>query len=712
MIVPATLMGFAFPLVGELYAQKTKKITSGVGNIYGANTLGNVCGALIAGFILLAGLGTQNSLKLAIVLNLAIGVVGTVIERSRSTVLLIGISLLIGGLTFSQPPWDKYLLSSGVSIYTSEFNLLQSPGKWIRRFEMLFYKEGPNGVVTVHQRPDGGRFLKINGKVDASNSAKDKPTELLLGYVPLFLHSKPQTALVIGLGSGITARTIAQYDFIQQVDNVEIEPAVVEAATKYFRKENKNIQHNPKVKIIVDDARSYLKRPDRSYDFITSEPSNPWMKGIGNLFSTDFYQLCRRRLKAKGIMCQWIHCYGLSPEVLKMAVNTFRQSFPFCQLWYLPSGGDALMIGSEQPITFDWERMEKLINYTPEIKKEMNKDLMIESPTNFLAYFTLNNDEITNLVKGAALNTDNYPRLEFLAPYDLLPFFSSDILNYRIIKSYKSHILPNNFKQKSRTIPLIEYYYSLSRVFLLARNNPEAYQYINEALKLSDQDPRFYLVRGRIYASNKDFSEAIADFEHCLKLDPNNDECSLELAYIFESLKGWGRAQEYYQKTMELDPNNPKLLLSYAYFLFSQGKERQALPIVISLTSSFEVESYMVWELLGDIYARLSNFNQAQAAYEKSFQQNTSNYMVRIKLGELVFMQGRVKEALEKFEASREMLDSYKPKDVRLLFLIADCYIRLDQYDKAAEVFRQILRKDLGNLEAYKKLTSIEKRQD
>lgn len=411
-------------------------------------------------------------------------------------------------------------------------------------------------------------------------------------------------------------------------------------------------------------------------------------------------------------MCQWIHCYGLSPEVLKMTVNTFRQSFPFCQLWYLPTGGDVLMIGSEHPITFDLERMKKLINYTPDIKKEMKEDLAVESPITFLAYFTLNNDEITRLVKGASLNTDNYPRLEFLAPYDLLPFFSSDLLNYRLIKSYKSHILPNNFKQKGRTIPLIEYYYGLSRIFLLAMNTPEAYQFINEAIKMNDQDPRFFLVRGRIFAKNKDFAAAIADFERCLKLAPNNDECSLELAYVFESLKGWKKAQEYYQKTLELDPNNPKLLLSYAYFLFSQEKEKQALPIILSLTSSSEVKSYMVWELLGDIYGRLSNFSQAQAAYEKSFRQNTSNYMVRIKLGELDFMHGRVKEALEKFEASRDMLAFYRPEDVRLLFLIGDCYLRLKQYDKAAEIFRQILRKDLGNLEAYRKLTSIEKKQD
>jgi len=86
--------------------------------------------------------------------------------------------------------------------------------------------------------------------------------------------------------------------------------------------------------------------------------------------------------------------------------------------------------------------------------------------------------------------------------------------------------------------------------------------------------------------------------------------------------------------------------------------------------------------------------------------------MARIKLGELDLMQGKVKDALRKFESRYEMFASYRPKDVKLLFIIGDCYLRLKKYDEAAEVFREILQKDSENLEAYQKLTSLQEMSD
>jgi spermidine synthase len=707
MTIPATLMGLAFPLAGELYAQQTGEITSGVGNIYGANTLGNVCGAVLTGFVLLSGVGVQNSLKLAIMLNLSIGAAGILIRKSRVTALLIGASILIGGLTLFQPPWDRYLLDSAVSLYTERLDPLQLSKKWMHQNKIIYYKEGINGIVTVYQVPSGNRFLRVNGKTDASNADLDMPTQLLLGYVPLFLHPNPHNALVIGLGSGITVGAVAQYDFIRQVDCVEIEPAVVEAA-KFFKVENQEIHQNPKVRFIVEDGRTYQKRPYQSYDLIISEPPNPWMKGVANLFSTDFYQLCRRSLKAKGVMCQWIHCYRLSPEVFKMVLNSFRQSFPYCQLWFIPQGNDALIIGSEHPIIFDLERMAQLINYKPNIKKEMKNKLAVDSPTSFLAYFLLNNEGMAGFTKGASLNTDNYPRLEFLAADDRVSISSSPLIS-RIIKTYKNPGPPQNIKPNNRPISFAEYYYGLSRVYLMGKNIGDAYQFINGAIKYNDQDPRFFLVRGRIFDVEKKLRPALADFERSLELDPNNYEPYLELAYIYESQQSWDQAQQYYRKAMELAPYDHKLLFSYAYFVFSRGKFEQALSVVLKLTPSSEVGVFKVWELTGDIYSRMSKFDLAGDAYEKSYRNNPANYMVRIKLGELDLMQGKVKEALEKFEASRDMLEYYQPEDVKLLFMIADCYLRLKQHDNAVKVYRDILRKDPGNYEAYQRLNSLPK---
>jgi tetratricopeptide (TPR) repeat protein len=296
--------------------------------------------------------------------------------------------------------------------------------------------------------------------------------------------------------------------------------------------------------------------------------------------------------------------------------------------------------------------------------------------------------------------------LEFLAPYDRINLSSSP-LNARIIQTFKKKDLPENIRPINKPIPPAEYYYGLSQVNLMGNNIQEAYLYINEALKRDAQDSRFFLVRGRVFAKDKKLMPALADFEHSLKLDPNNNETYLELAFIYEAQGRWQEAQNYYQKAIELAPNNHRQLFSYAYFTFNQGQLEQALSLALKLTSSSEVNTFSVWELIGDIYSRASKFDLARDAYEKSYQQNSTNYMIRIKLGELDLMKGEIKEALRKFESSRDMLEFYQPNDIKLYFLLADCYLRLDQFGKAANIYRWILRKDPGNYEVYKKLQSL-----
>ncbi len=705
MIIPTTLMGVAFPLAGELYAKATGRISSGVGNVYGANTLGNVFGALLTGFLLLTHLGVQNSLKLAIILNLCLGAVGILFSKSRKAAVLTGLALFMGNLVFFQPTWNKYLIDSGVGVYTSSIDLLQPLKTWMHRFELISYKEGQNGIVTVYQKPNGDRFLRINGKADASNSAMDIPTQLLLGYVPVFTHPNPRNALVIGLGSGVTARVAAQYDFIKQVDCVEIEPAVVVAA-RFFEHDNHNLHQNTKVNLIIDDARAHLKLSPKSYDLIISEPSNPWMKGIGNLFSLDFYRMCRKRLNPGGIMCQWIHTYHLSPKTLKLIVNTFAQAFDYCGLWFIPSGDDVLILGSDKPIDIDLKRFERLINYNNGIRLEIKRDLAVDSPSGFLAYFMLNNVEVADFIKDAGLNTDNNPRLEFLAPHDLL--VNNAPLNYQIMRSHQKIGLPENIKPEGM-FSLADYYYGLSQVYFLSEEYQAAYQYIEQALKEDDGDPRFYLIRGRIYAMNNDPNRAIADVMRSLELDAENYEAHMELARIYQALRNLPEAQNSYQQAFALAPRDEKLQFDYANFLFSQGRFEQALSLAVKLTAGSEFMRGQIWEFIGDIHLKLENIAEARSAYEKSHQQNPSNYMISIKLGKINFRQGNVRQALEWLNAGRNMFVVYNPKDMRLLHLISDCYIQLKQYDKAAETLRELLRQDPNNFAAYQKLSSLSK---
>src|SRR5262249_46662317 len=149
--------------------------------------------------------------------------------------------------------------------------------------ETLYYKEGVSATVAVRRDPDHGHiFLSINGKTDASNDA-DMLTQVLAGHLPMLFHDAPKTACVVGLGSGVTLGSVLQYP-VEHVDSVEISPEVYDAA-RVFGEFNHGAVDDPRVSRLVEDGRNHLLLTNRTYDVIASEPSNPWISGIGALFT-------------------------------------------------------------------------------------------------------------------------------------------------------------------------------------------------------------------------------------------------------------------------------------------------------------------------------------------------------------------------------------------------------------------------------------------
>ena len=97
--------------------------------------------------------------------------------------------------------------------------------------------------------------------------------------------------------------------------------------------------------LIVGDGRSHLLLTRRHYDVIVSEPSNPWMAGVASLFTREFFEAARARLRPGGLLCQWAHTYDISQADLQSIVRTFGSVFPHGSLW-LVGEGDLLLIGA------------------------------------------------------------------------------------------------------------------------------------------------------------------------------------------------------------------------------------------------------------------------------------------------------------------------------------------------------------------------------
>ena len=180
--------------------------------------------------------------------------------------------------------------------------------------------------MSVHRSKSSENiYLKVNGKVEAS-TVGDMPTQVLLGQIPMLLSGSREDVLVIGLGSGITVGSVSTHP-ARRITVAELEPAVVEAS-RLFAHVNFHVLKDPRVQVITYDARNYLLVTPAKYDVIISEPSNPWMAGVSNLFTREFFLLGSRRLKPAGIFCQWLQLYKISPENLKSILATFHQVYP------------------------------------------------------------------------------------------------------------------------------------------------------------------------------------------------------------------------------------------------------------------------------------------------------------------------------------------------------------------------------------------------
>ena len=81
---------------------------------------------------------------------------------------------------------------------------------------------------------------------------------------------------------------------------------------------------NPRVRIVINDGRNHLLRAAAgTYDLVVSEPSNPYLSGVANLFTREFWEMGKTRLKPGGVWAQWIQLYGMGPDELRGLLRTF-----------------------------------------------------------------------------------------------------------------------------------------------------------------------------------------------------------------------------------------------------------------------------------------------------------------------------------------------------------------------------------------------------
>jgi hypothetical protein len=179
------------------------------------------------------------------------------------------------------------------------------------------------------------------------------------------------------------------------------------------------------VRIHVGDGRNFLAQSQARFDVIISEPSNPWITGVSNLFTREYWALAHKRLAPHGVFCQWAQLYEMSSSHIKTILRTFASEFPYTYVFAAEDlSSDVILVASDEPLSLDRGELLRRLK-----EERFGKEAArggVKAPEDLLAYLLLAPDEIAAFTAGAPINTDDNAIIEFGAPRDLLGYSKED----------------------------------------------------------------------------------------------------------------------------------------------------------------------------------------------------------------------------------------------------------------------------------------------
>jgi spermidine synthase len=700
MILPTILAGMTFPIVARLFTRGVYEVGSSVGTAYASNTLGAIVGALAGGFLLIPWLGVQHAINVGVAINVLVGIgliaADTALAPPARWAWGAAAAAVTGAAIALFPAWDRHVVTSGVTIYASSYAGLPRESmkrEYMHKDALLFYREGATATISVHaHRYDDYRYLKTNGKVDSSYG--DEPNMLLTGYLPLLYHPAAQRVVIIGMGGGYTAKAVAAFP-VQRIEVAEIEPAVVEGA-RAFAARNGNVLDDRRLRVIAADGRNYIQATPQQFDVIISMPSNPWIAGVANLYTREFYELARGKLRPDGTFAQWVQNYHMSPDDLRMILHTFAESFPHVSLWAVDES-DLILLGTLREQTISHRTLQTIFAENQAVRQDLAR-LGFLDPFGLRAMYLMGNDGIRRFSRGAELNSDDLPRLEFSAPKHLES--STTGLNVRLLKDHREDLRfagEVDFPRRPRGWAR----YVMARALKAVGASEGALHEVTQAIAERPDEAEYRLLRAELLADAGRSREALADFKTALALRPSDPSSVVDLGMKLE----WDEAGELYRALALLRPQSPAVLERLGQVLEHEGDRAGA---IARYRQALEVnpEAGGIRSRLGRILVRGGQYAAGLQELERARTTGGESGDFYAALGDALVGVDRPAEAVEAYtRALRESVEN-----VSLRVRLAKALAAAGRRGEAARRFREALALDGENAEAAEGLRALGQR--
>ncbi len=397
---PAVLFGAAFPAAIRAATSRAPSARPLVARLYAASTAGAIAGSLLAAFVIVPRIGIARG------------------------ILAVGAALAVTGLAVLSRAPDALrrhrammVVSVLCALAAVRWRLPARPQLTADNAPVVFYEEGPTATVTVARAHDGYLRIDVDGVPVAGTSPTMLTDQKSLAHVPMLLVDRPRRALTVGFGSGGTSHSYLLHDRLDAVHAVEIAPEMLHGAP-YLTASNHGLlaRRDPRYRVVLDDARSYLAHTQSTYDIIATDCTDLRYRSNANLYDLEYFRYTRARLSPGGVVAVWLPVGGLSRAMFKVALRTFGEVFSdFIVTW--PNGYPShyvVLVGWRDRRALRWDRLSSRMA-APRIADDL-REISLADPAKMLSTVLADGRSLRAALADAPINTEDRPVLEFQAP--------------------------------------------------------------------------------------------------------------------------------------------------------------------------------------------------------------------------------------------------------------------------------------------------------
>ena len=607
MGIPAVAFGATIP---ALLGRKRGDVSRESGQILYVASLANVGGFLLMVFFLHRYL--DYGMQLVVICTLAALSWLIYVGRTARTSIVV-LLFLVPMVVIEQGHWDEDLL------YVS-YTKFRDAGKLDRARKSFDFPEKYKGYQDVFSInwTNGTPYFFINGY---TSIPLNSPSEKVVGALSSIHAPKLERALVLGLGSGATASVVGE--MFDSTDVVEINPVVRENLFR-MRKWNLDIESNPNVNVIVDDAIHYSKISAKSYDLILNTVTTPLYFSSAKLYTQDFFEVVKKRLQPDGIYVTWMDG-RVGDRGVDIILNTIAASFQHCAIFYIKSSY-FMLICSDRPILP--AQANKIASHNKLRAHFLSEyGLLVE----WMPYQLLHH-RVFDLIADteSPLNRADYPALEF--EMARLTGRGIGLFKSRLLDEMGFHHFDDSVLGGSKLLPaalvknasVMLGNSSITRKWRAVAEDGTG-DFLQQEMITHNYYVQALVEAGNVNALHKYGSKlmrqeryglALQVFHQTVLMDEKHNNTHFNMGACYEYLRNYSVALKYYEKEVEVDPTDIDAFYRSGRVYVKLKRYAEAverLQTVLKLEG--DAHRGQVYHYLGQAYEGMDKVEDAKKAY-------------------------------------------------------------------------------------------------